>query len=115
MIAGGVKQKVSQIKAKHYCVIAADGIIYDFDYEYSEDAFNSNPDDRIYAYIHIDINGQRKPNRWGKDRFTFFVVYSKIYPYDPRLSSSHSCSYGKINDYFNNSNCVQEYLLNNDN
>ena len=112
---GNETEGLSNISEKHYCVIAADGIIYDFDYEYSEDAFNSNPDDRIYGYIHIDINGPKKPNRWGKDRFTFFVVYSKIYPYDPRMTSSHACSYGKINDFFNNSSCVQEYLQNNDN
>lgn len=59
----------------HYCTVSADGIVYDFDMEWQ------NSDDRINAYILIDTNGIKRPNKFGRDRYIFSMSKGTINPY----------------------------------
>lgn len=57
----------------HYCISSIDGISYNFDMEYSSK-------NQVQAKIYVDINGVKKPNIYGKDRFVFFIYSQKVFP-----------------------------------
>lgn len=86
-----------------YCAISPDGIIYDFDMEYHDCASGYK-----CGYVNIDTNGLKKPNLYGRDRFTLTIYQNKMIPYNSPL-----CNYGKTNDIYNNSGCAQKYLIEN--
>ena len=65
---------LDDLRETHYCISAIDGISYDFDMEYSTKG------EIIQTKIYVDINGLKKPNRYGKDRFVFFIYNQKILP-----------------------------------
>lgn len=82
----------------HYCFSSIDGISYDFDMEFQLE--NSRQ-----AIIYIDINGPKKPNRFGRDRFVFQIIGSKLLPakqvsinslIDYNNATYVECSDGKI-------------------
>lgn len=58
----------------HYCISTIDGMSYNLDMEYSTKG------EIIQTKIYVDINGIKKPNRYGKDRFVFLIYNQKILP-----------------------------------
>lgn len=56
-----------------YCISTIDNIYYDFDMEYADGS----------QIIHIDVNGSKKPNKWGKDIYTTRITDRrfKVYSY----------------------------------
>lgn len=99
----------------HYCFSAMDGISYDFDMEFQRGKSRQ-------AIIYVDINGPKKPNRFGKDRFAFLIIELKILPSKNLTSiidqgynnAIYKCMDGKItNDglsYTNNYGCAYKYI-----
>lgn len=93
---------------QHYCTVSADGIVYDFDMEWQRTA------GRINAYIMIDTNGPKRPNKFGKDRYAFTIndtninVY-KSYKLDEDIIPS--CKDGEGGMY-DNLGCAYKYLYN---
>ena len=61
----------------------ADGIIVGF-YEISQNCALNYIDytgsDKVCAIINVDINGHKKPNKWGVDAFTFVLKENGLYP-----------------------------------
>lgn len=55
-----VDSTITNAGEQHYCTVSADGIVYDFDMEWQRTA------DRINAYICIDTNGPKRPNKFRK-------------------------------------------------
>jgi len=55
------------------CIVLADGMSASFDMEYGDCNWNCGA-------INIDVNGLKKPNVWGKDRFLFRVYENKVAP-----------------------------------
>lgn len=92
----------SNLPEKHYCIVSADGIIYDFDMEYSTDTIHN-------AKVVVDINGTKKPNVYGKDIYMFEIDNNKIVPY---YRNNLGCKRGDgISNQ--NYNCAHEYLTKN--
>ena len=90
------------LSEKHYCVVTADGLMYNFDMESSSATSHT-------AFIIVDINGTKKPNIYGKDIYMFAIKNNKIVPY---YNDSFSCKNGKGESY-SNFNCAYEYLTKN--
>ena len=65
---------LDDLRETHYCISTIDGISYDFDMEYSAKG------GIVQTKIYVDINGLKKPNRYGKDRFEFLIYNQKILP-----------------------------------
>ena len=75
----------------HYRIYTNDGMLYYFDiYKYGiehesqvEDIIKAGGKmTKIYGLVQIDINGNDKPNKWGKDLFGFYIAQDgHLYPY----------------------------------
>ncbi len=92
----------------HYCTVTADGIVYDFDMEWQ------NTEDRINAYILIDTNGTKRPNKFGRDRYIFSIAKGTINPYKSNTlddSIIPVCKDGK-GTMTDNLGCAFKYLFN---
>lgn len=90
---GGLKYP-SWIKTgfpSHYRIYTNDGMLYYFDL-YKQGVENeADPEKiikaggrmtKIYGLVQIDINGDAKPNVWGKDLFGYYIAQDgKLYPY----------------------------------
>lgn len=103
-----VDSTITNAGEQHYCTVSADGIVYDFDMEWQRTA------DRINAYICIDTNGAKRPNKFGKDRFTFVIINTSITPYksyDLTVENYPSCKDGDGGMY-DNLGCAYKYLYN---
>lgn len=61
-------------KEKHYCITTTDGMVFDFD---MERAYGIN-DDRRNAFILLDVNGIKKPNKDNKDRYRIEIRNHKL-------------------------------------
>ncbi len=98
----------------HYCISAVDGISYDFDMEFQNKNFRQ-------AIVYIDVNGTKYPNVFGRDRFAFFIMESRVVP--AKLFSSidesgyynakATCNYGKKfgdRSFYSNIGCAYEYI-----
>lgn len=106
---------IDMVNETHYCFSAMDGISYDFDMEFQRG--NSRQ-----AIIYVDINGPKKPNRFGKDRFAFLIIELKILPSKNLTSiidqgynnAIYKCMDGKITSnglsYTNNYGCAYKYI-----
>lgn len=98
---------ITNLTETHYCTASADGIVYDFDMEWQ------NTDDRINAYILIDTNGTKRPNKFGRDRYIFSMSKGTINPY--KSSSLDDSIVPKCNDgegsMNNNLGCAYKYLV----
>ena len=57
---------------RHYCFSTMDNIFYDFDMEMQSGA----------PFINIDVNGSKKPNKWGKDIYTARVINKSFKVFD---------------------------------
>ena len=93
---------------QHYCTVSADGIVYDFDMEWPGRA------DRINAYILIDTNGPKRPNKFGKDRYAFTIIGNNItvfMSFTVGESIIPSCKDGEGGIY-DNLGCAYKYLYN---
>ena len=102
----------------HYCISAIDGISYNLDMEYSTKG------EIVQTKIYVDINGLKKPNRYGKDRFVFWVYNQKILPAKSIASLSNKgyinadyiCHNGDTlsdngSSYAYNCNCAYKYIF----
>ncbi len=45
----------------------------------------------VCAYIHVDVNGAKGPNRWGKDSFRFYLTNDGLLPTGSNLPESTDC------------------------
>lgn len=90
----------------HYCTVSMDGMIYDFDMEHGNNMLNYSN----VAYINIDINGLKGPNKYGKDRYVFSLASYKIMPF--RASDRIYCTNGRDGSAFEDKTCAYEYLFN---
>lgn len=91
----------------HYCTVTVDGIVYDFDMEWH------NTDDRINAYILIDTNGTKRPNKFGRDRYIFSISKGTVNPYksstlDDSIVPKCLDGEGSMTD---NLGCTYKYLV----
>ena len=100
------------VNETHYCFSAVDGISYDFDMEYQEA-------NKKQALIYVDINGLKRPNKFGKDRFAFIVLNSTLLPAKDFLgqdyyTSATTCDDGKTADNgstaYSNAGCAYKYI-----
>ena len=87
---------------KHACIFTTDGIIYDFDMENANTTMHN-------AYINIDINGLKGPNKYGKDRYMFQIRNNKVAPFYDNRSL---CNNGKGSTDAN-LHCAYVYLTKN--
>jgi len=100
----------------HYCFSAVDGISYDFDMEFQETNMRQ-------AIIYVDINGLKRPNKFGRDRFVFTILNSKLLPAKELASPSENdylnketpeCNDGKAgtngNTIYPNAGCTYKYI-----
>ena len=75
---------------QHYCAAALDGVVYDFDREWADTPGHPQ------AYIIVDTNGIRKPNKFGRDRFLFVITDNETYVFDGKVYNKPcKCRYGK--------------------
>ncbi len=90
---GGLKYP-SWIKTafpSHYRIYTNDGMLYYFDIYKNGIAQEAPAEDiikaggkmtKIYGLVQIDINGNEKPNVWGKDLFGYYIAQDgRLYPY----------------------------------
>lgn len=90
---GGLKYP-SWIKTafpSHYRIYTNDGMLYYFDIYKNGIAQEAPEEDiikaggmmtKIYGLVQIDINGNEKPNVWGKDLFGYYIAQDgHLYPY----------------------------------
>lgn len=68
-------------------------------------------EDFIYPYFNIDINGKKKPNKVGRDRFSFTLfngklIASRTYQNSSRTQIIQACKSG------NSDACTQLIFLN---
>ena len=55
-------------------LILADGAIVNFHYYHNDCSAGQLSDETsVCAYIHVDINGAKGPNVWGRDAFRFYL------------------------------------------
>ena len=103
---------IGMVTETHYCFSAVDGISYDFDMEYQEA-------NKKQALIYIDINGLKRPNKFGKDRFAFIVLNSTLFPAKDLLgedyyTSAPTCDDGKAanngSTAYSNAGCAYKYI-----
>jgi prepilin-type N-terminal cleavage/methylation domain-containing protein len=90
---------------QHDCFSMADGTVIDFDEEYGD--CNTN-----CGITYIDVNGRKKPNVWGKDRYLFYIYDDNIAAYD---AGAGGCNDGKGNVWTANISCAFKYLYQNGN
>lgn len=72
------------------------------------------------AWVLIDINGKKEPNRTGYDCFWVMLTSTKVIPYDPRYADNHavntSCiqpGHANWNAWYNGSaGCLKRILTN---
>lgn len=91
----------------HFCTVAADGIVYDFDMEWPR------TENKVKGYILVDINGTKRPNLFGKDRYAFSITDSDISPYksnNPNADIIPPCNNGQ-GSYEVNLGCAYKYLI----
>ena len=90
---GGLKYP-SWIKASfpaHYRIYTNDGMLYYFDLYKNGIEKEADAEEiksaggrmtKIYGLVQIDINGDEKPNVWGKDLFGYYIAQDgRLYPY----------------------------------
>lgn len=103
---------IGMVNETHYCFSAVDGISYDFDMEYQEA-------NKKQALIYVDINGLKRPNKFGKDRFAFIVLNSTLLPAKDFLgqdyyTSAPTCDDGKAanngSTAYSNAGCAYKYI-----
>ena len=103
---------IGMVNETHYCFSAVDGISYDFDMEYQEA-------NKKQALIYVDINGLKRPNKFGKDRFAFIVLNSTLLPAKDFLgqdyyTSATTCDDGKAANNgrtaHSNAGCAYKYI-----
>lgn len=103
---------IGMVNETHYCFSAVDGISYDFDMEYQEA-------NKKQALIYVDINGLKRPNKFGKDRFAFIVLNSILLPAKDLLgedyyTSAPTCNDGKAynngSTAYPNAGCTYKYI-----
>ena len=103
---------IGMVTETHYCFSAVDGISYDFDMEYQEA-------NKKQALIYVDINGLKRPNKFGKDRFAFIVLNSTLLPAKDFLgedyyTSAPTCDDGKAanngSTAYSNAGCAYKYI-----
>ena len=103
---------IGMVNETHYCFSAVDGISYDFDMEYQEA-------NKKQALIYVDINGLKRPNKFGKDRFAFIVLNSILLPAKDLLgedyyTSAPTCNDGKAYNNgrtaYSNAGCTYKYI-----
>ena len=103
---------IGMVNETHYCFSAVDGISYDFDMEYQEA-------NKKQALIYVDINGLKRPNKFGKDRFAFIVLNSTLLPAKDFLgqdyyTSATTCDDGKAanngSTAYSNAGCAYKYI-----
>ena len=103
---------IGMVNETHYCFSAVDGISYDFDMEFQEA-------NKKQALIYVDINGLKRPNKFGKDRFAFIVLNSTLLPAKDFLgqdyyTSATTCDDGKADNNgktaYPNSGCAYKYI-----
>ncbi|MBP7211822.1 type II secretion system protein [bacterium] len=77
--------------ATHYKAILSNGMLIAF-FSFPTYACNHNIGQgslqNVCGFIHIDINGQKKPNVWGKDYFQFILTTSGIVPDGSSIQTS---------------------------
>lgn len=61
-------KEITNPQEVHYCTVTADGIVYDFDMEWPR------TENKVNGYILVDINGLKKPNKFGRDRYAFSII-----------------------------------------
>lgn len=63
-------------------IVTADGISVSF-YSYGSNPVNNGVGhfEETYGTINVDINGLKKPNKFGEDMFTFIIAKDGIFPY----------------------------------
>jgi len=98
-ICFGANAVILNSTENHYCITTVDGIIFDFDMEFSSNSSHT-------ALINVDINGIKKPNLFGKDRYIFRIKENKVVPY---YNERWDCKNGKGTSYYNY-NCAYVYL-----
>ena len=103
---------IGMVNETHYCFSAVDGISYDFDMEYQEA-------NKRQAHIYVDINGLKRPNKFGKDRFAFIVLNSTLLPAkdffgQDYYTSATTCDDGKAanngSTAYSNAGCAYKYI-----
>ena len=103
---------IGMVNETHYCFSAVDGISYDFDMEYQEA-------NKKQALIYVDINGLKRPNKFGKDRFAFIVLNSTLLPAkdffgQDYYTSAPTCDDGKAanngSTAYSNAGCAYKYI-----
>lgn len=101
------------ISEPKYCATTADGVVYLFDMEWEKPHQNDEGDTvDVIAYILVDVNGTKLPNKYGIDRFIFHMNSNDAISlkYGGKLKG---CSYGKSNYPYSNMNCAYEVLTGN--
>lgn len=83
--------------SQRYAILLKDGMILRF---YSSQNCSSGTTSGYYICgdINLDVNGNKKPNMYGKDVYTFDIVKTsdgvyKILPSGVGIDSSYTCSY----------------------
>ena len=103
---------IGMVNETHYCFSAVDGISYDFDMEHPEA-------NKKQALIYVDINGLKRPNKFGKDRFAFIVLNSTLLPAkdffgQDYYTSATTCDDGKADNNgstaYSNAGCAYKYI-----
>ncbi len=101
---------ISMGSESHYCTVTEDGIVYDFDMEFGSGVNNKDRE----AIVSIDINGVKKPNIWGRDRYMLIMSKSRgvIAPSrDEKINPGEPfCNKGK-GGFYNNKYCAYQYLF----
>ena len=64
----------------YYKVILSDGAQILFSDNYPDCAHNAFNSDNICNEIWLDINGEKKPNQWGRDMFIFVLKENGLFP-----------------------------------
>lgn len=92
----------------YYDVVLNDGVIFNINYD-NTCPWGFTLGGNYCGWSKIDINGDRKPNKFGKDTFIFYILPNKgLVPYglpgdnisgdpnylcDPVLGKGHACTY----------------------
>lgn len=97
--------EILDVGEQHNCFLLTDGTVVDFDEEYGD------CHDRC-GFATVDVNGRKKPNVWGKDRYLFYIYDNNIAAYD---EGAGKCNDGKGNVWTANIGCAYKYLYQNGN
>ena len=79
-----------------YKVITADGAQILFAFNYPDCAYTTFNANNVCNEMRIDINGEKKPNQWGKDLFIFVLKEDGLHPVgcDDNSSDCHKSGNG---------------------